>query len=93
MGLTAQPVTIRRGVQMYPVFDIPLENTHDIWRKNSLVDRAVLKDEVLEWISGNGLPNDTMSNDWTCWDDWKGGTASFFFLDPQIAMLFKLTWA
>jgi hypothetical protein len=93
MGLNAKAVKIRRGVEMYPVYDTPLKNTHSIQYNNGRVTLAVLKREVVEWILNNGLPDDTMSDEWSVWDDWKGETASFFFKDPEIAMMFKLTWA
>jgi hypothetical protein len=91
MGLMT--VRIRRGVSMYPVFDTPLANTHEIVYNGKFVNRAWLKEEVMEWMIDQGLPDDTMSNQWTLMDDWKSATATFYFADPQIAMLFKLTWS
>jgi hypothetical protein len=87
-------VKIRRGVTMYPVFDIPITNTHTVrYDANKRITAAFLSDEVIDWLTGQGLPDDTMSNDWTLSDDWKSGTATFYFAEARMAMLFKLTWA
>lgn len=86
-------VQIRKGVRMYPVFETPLTNTHDVTMINEFVTRAWLREDVMEWMIAQGLPDDTMSNEWTLMDDWKSQTATFYFSDPKIAMLFKLTWA
>jgi len=86
-------VRIRRGVNMYPVFDIPIANTHHVQRDaKGYISRAWITEEVIQWIVDSGLPDDAMSNDWTVLDDWKSEISCFYFTDPQLAMRFKLTF-
>lgn len=87
------PVRIRKNVFMYPVGNIPLTNTHDCQTSGKFLSRAVFKDSLIDWMVAQGLPEDSMSNEWNVREDWISRTSNFFFADPQIAMRFKLAWA
>lgn len=97
MGLT-KTVQLHRGIAMYPVYDIRLSNTHLITYSvntlgNPAILSAVVKDEVVDWMTSQNLPDDPFGHEWDVWADWENETSNFFFRDPALALLFKLTWA
>jgi len=77
---------------MHPVYDIPILNTHDAYRHVTDI-RFLIKESVIAWMVEQGLPDDSMSNEWTVYEDWSQGTVCFFFADPNKAMIFKLAYA
>lgn len=81
-----EPVQIRKGVWMFPVFDIKINHiTSDEFDPAS--------SEIFRWLWDHGLENDPFSKDWTYYWSARSGVATFLFKDPNMAMLFKLTWA
>ena len=85
--MAVKPVEVRRGVKMYRA-EVPVENTTVPAGEHG----PDLSPEVCEWLLERGFPDDTYSNDWTFFTYGNSNTADFYFKDPQIAMLFKLTF-
>lgn len=94
MGVEPILIQIRRGIMMVPVYEIPLDRVANFspGSRNS-VSWCELKSEVKDWLKGHGLHDDPYSDMFTWWDDLSAKKANFFFVDPKLAMLFKLTWA
>lgn len=79
---------------MVPVHDVPAENVGTP-AYDSLNQIAYIKyhQEFFDWLAANNLPDDIYSDSWTAYHTYAKGVVDFFFEDPNIAMLFKLTWA
>lgn len=82
-------VQIRRGIDMYPVYGVPFSN---VMESGDHKFNTWLNTEFANWLITYGLPTDPHSNAIHWWEDWEKNEVNFFFADPILATLFKLTW-
>lgn len=85
--MVVKPIQIRRGIWMYRV-EVPVDNATippDQYGRE-------LNSDAKKWLEDRGFDLDRYSNAWTYYTYGNSDTADFFFADPQVATLFKLTF-